>query len=111
MDNFQQRPDALTESACLESSQELLALVELFRHKQALIAKQSLARDNALTRFCVHVDHSLAILQAIAGVIDRKATTNSLKRAAELLTGELENLEEGLRCTLHTCLSEPEAED
>jgi hypothetical protein len=101
-----------TDSACLDkSSSELLELVARFKEAQALIAKQSLTRDNALTRFCGHVDSSLVMLQTVAALIDRKATTQTMKRAAGFLIGELENLESSLSITLRVCLGELDEED
>lgn len=87
-----------------EQAFELIALVERFRAKQALIAKQVEARDSALTMFCVRVDLSLVMLQTLTEFIGRKSKSPGLKRATELLMSELEHLEISLKDVLQTCI-------
>lgn len=96
-----ERLEALTRQ---EQAFELIDLVERFRAKQALIAKQVEARDSALTMFCVRVDLSLVMLQTLTEFISRKSKSPGLKRATELLMSELEHLELSLKDVLKTCI-------
>ncbi|WP_256824969.1 hypothetical protein [Pseudomonas kurunegalensis] len=83
---------------------EMIDLVERFRAKQALIAKQVEARDSALTMFCVRVDLSLVMLQTLTEFIGRKSKSPGLKRATDLLMSELEDLERNLKEVLQACI-------
>nr|WP_314616160.1 hypothetical protein [uncultured Pseudomonas sp.] len=102
--------EALEGLARQEQAFEMIDLVEQFRLKRALIAKQVEARDSALTMFCVKVDLSLVMLQTVAEFIGRKSKTPGLKRATDLLMSELQQLELNLKGVLQTCIDSHDGE-
>lgn len=83
---------------------EMIDLVERFRERQALIAKQVESRDRALTNFCIRVDRSLVMLGTLAGFIGQHSIDPKMKHVAQLLTSELEYMESSLKDVLHICI-------
>ena len=103
MTDFEQCGDALTGAACPENHFERLDLVAQFRRTQAATARQAQIRQEAVTQLCVQLDMSLVMLAAVVGVVGRKAADPHIKRAVELMTGELRHLDQYLAHALRLC--------
>lgn len=110
MTDFEQRGDALTGAACPNNQFAMLDLMEDFKRVQADLSRRMQARDEAMVHLFKSLDASLPMLQALAQIIDRRATDPFIKRAAELMTNELGQLESWLAHCMQVCVSGPGGE-